>query len=149
MARARRTARSTGSVSTSCWKASGPSIDRSHFSPAADHWQLFLRRFDQLHLAIARTVENHYLTFGIAEDEDIAIAKMGFFDGLFERHGTDCHCLVRAYQVNLGRLRNRRKLVHDHGGHRCRASRPSCRGLCDGFGRGLSVPLAIVVAPLL
>ena len=48
---------------------------------------LALRGFDQLHLAVAGAVQDHHLALGIAEDEDVAVAEVGFFDGLFQRHG--------------------------------------------------------------
>src|ERR1700689_2613437 len=45
-----------------------------------------LRRFNQLHLAVASAVKHHHFALGIAEDEDIAVAKVGFFDGFFQSH---------------------------------------------------------------
>src|SRR3984957_497874 len=47
----------------------------------------FLRRFDQLHFAVSRAVQDHHFAFGIAEHEDVAIAEVGLFDGFFEGHG--------------------------------------------------------------
>jgi hypothetical protein len=44
----------------------------------------FLWGFDEFHFAVAGAVEDHYFAFGIAEDEDVAVAEVGFFDGFFE-----------------------------------------------------------------
>ena len=78
----------------------------------------FLRGFDQLHLSISRAVEDHYFAFGIAEDEDVAVAEVGFLDGFFEGHGTHGDCVGGSDQVYLGGLRYGRIFVdeHRHGG---------------------------------
>ena len=55
-----------------------------------------LRGFDQLHFAVAGAVQDHDFAFGIAEDEDVAVAEVGFFDGFFERHGAHGDGLVGA-----------------------------------------------------
>jgi hypothetical protein len=71
---------------------------------ATDHWQLTtaLRRFDQLHLAIASAMQNHQLAFGIAEDEHVPIVKVGFFDGFFQRHRAHRHSFIGTDDVNFG-----------------------------------------------
>src|SRR5260370_5572121 len=58
--------------------------------------------FDQLHLAIAGTVQDHYLAFGVAEDEDVAVAEVSFFYGVFESHAAQAYRFVGADQGNLG-----------------------------------------------
>jgi hypothetical protein len=64
--------------------------------------KLLLWSFDQFHFAVSGAVEDHYLAFGIAEDEDVPVAEMGFLDSLFEGHGAHADGLVGADQVNLG-----------------------------------------------
>src|ERR1700689_90336 len=77
-----------------------------------------LWRFNQLHLAVASAVQDHHLAFGVAEDEDIAVPEVGFFDGLFERHGAHGDGIVGADQVDFGGFRDGRILVHHDGDSR-------------------------------
>lgn len=46
------------------------------------------RHFNQLHLSVALTMQHHHHALRIAEDKNIAVFKVGFFDRLFKRHGT-------------------------------------------------------------
>ena len=43
-----------------------------------------LRSFDQFHLAVASTVQDHHFAFGVAEDKHIPVAEMRLFDGFFK-----------------------------------------------------------------
>jgi hypothetical protein len=52
-----------------------------------------LRCFNQLHLALARPVQHHHFSLRIAEDKDIAVAKVCFFDSFFKSHGAQRHGL--------------------------------------------------------
>ena len=56
---------------------------------------------DQFHLAVSGAVQDHHLALGVAENEDIAVAEMGFFDGFFESHGAHGDSFIGANQVNL------------------------------------------------
>ena len=55
-----------------------------------------LRGFDQLHFSISSSVQDHDFAFGVAEDENVAVAEVSLFDGLFERHGTHGYGLFGA-----------------------------------------------------
>src|ERR1700685_2964930 len=74
-----------------------------------------LRRFDQLHFSFAGAVQDHQLTFGVTEDEDVAIAEVGFFDGFLESHGTHGDSFVGADEVDLSSLGNGRITMHGDG----------------------------------
>src|SRR5580704_8581207 len=99
-----------------------------------------LRGFDQFHLAVSRAVQDHYFSLRIAEDEDVAVAEVGFLDGLFEGHGAHGDSFVGANQVHLGGLGYGGIAVHDDR-HGC-LFRQANGGL-HGFGglRGVAVPL--------
>ena len=71
-----------------------------------------LRGLDQFHLAVAGAVQDHDFAFGIAEDEDVAVAEVGFLDGLFEGHGAHGDGFVGADKVNLGGSRHGGIAVH-------------------------------------
>jgi len=43
----------------------------------------YLRRFDQLHFAVAGAVQDHHFAFGIAEDKDVAVAEVSLFNRFF------------------------------------------------------------------
>jgi erythrin-vacuolar iron transport family protein len=73
-----------------------------------------LRRFDELHFAFPGAVEDHQFAFGVAEDEDIAVAEVGFLDGFFEGHGTHGYGFARADQVDFGGFGDRRVAMHGY-----------------------------------
>lgn len=79
--------------------------------PAAES---LLRCFDQLHLSFARAVKDHHFSFRIAEDEDVAIAKMGLFDCFFERHRPHRNGVPGVHEVYFRGLSNRWKFVDRH-----------------------------------
>ena len=58
-------------------------------------------------------MQDHQLAFRIAEDEDIAVAEVGFFNGLFQRHGAHGDGFIGADQMNFGGSGHGRILV-DH-----------------------------------
>src|SRR5579863_4809825 len=64
-------------------RAKGGCPDMSLFASAgfAEARSPFLRGFDQLHLAVAGAVQNHHFAFGVAKNENVAVAEMGFLDG--------------------------------------------------------------------
>src|ERR1700677_2197493 len=68
--------------------------------------------FDQFHFPIAFAVQNLDVTFVIAEDEDIAIAKLSLFDCFFECHGTQRHGVKRADYVGFCYGYSGRKGMH-------------------------------------
>ena len=59
-------------------------------------------------------MQNHDFAFGVAEDEDVAIAEVGLFDSFFEGHGTHCDSFLGAHEVNFSSASDRGKFVHDH-----------------------------------
>jgi hypothetical protein len=85
-------------------------------------------------------VQDHDFAFGVAEDEDVAVAEVGFFDGFFEGHGAHGYGFVGADQVDFGSLGYGGIAVHDYcdGGLFGQAY----RGLDgSGFLRRVAVPL--------
>ena len=72
-----------------------------------------LGRFDQFHFAVASAVQHHHLAFGIAEHENIAVAKVGLLDGFFQSHGAQGDRIARVNQVNVRSPGDRRKLVYN------------------------------------
>jgi|HubBroStandDraft_3_1064219.scaffolds.fasta_scaffold119480_1 hypothetical protein len=74
-----------------------------------------LRGLDQLHFAVARAVKDHDFAFGVAENKDVAIAKMGFLDGLFQGHGAHGDGFVGADQVNFSGFSHGWVAVHSDG----------------------------------
>src|ERR1700735_20706 len=83
------------------WLSLHESFCQANFT-AAEISKLLLWSFDQFHFAVSGAVEDHYFTLGIAEDEDVAVAEVGFLDSLFEGHGAHGDGLVGADQVNFG-----------------------------------------------
>jgi len=105
----------------------------------------FLWGFDQLHFAVSGAVEDHDFAFGVAEDEDVAVAEVGFFDGLFEGHGMHGDGFIGADEVNLGGFGHRRIAVHGDGDGGFFGDADF--SLSAGFGAG-SIPWHRVTVPL-
>src|SRR5215813_8523343 len=64
--------------------------------------ECYLRRFNQLHLAILLAVKHLYLALWVAKNEDFAVAEFSFFDGLFQSQRLEGH-RVRAFcHMGLG-----------------------------------------------
>ena len=74
-----------------------------------------LRHFNQLHLSVAGTMQDVDFTFAVAEDKDIPIAEVSFFNGFFQCHGAQGNGLVGTNKMDFGGLGNLRKLVHHYG----------------------------------
>ena len=47
-------------------------------------------------------MEHHQFAFRIAEDENIAVAKMGLFDRFFEGHGPQGDGVLGVHEVDFG-----------------------------------------------
>ena len=60
------------------------------------------------------------MTFIVTEDEDIAIAKLGFLDRFLKRHRSQGHRIRRAHHVGLGDGHARGKGMHSDGDGRLR-----------------------------
>jgi len=79
----------------------------------SDDRRRLLRRFDQLQLAVASAVQDQHFTLGIAEDEYITVAEVGFFDRFLESHRTLGNSFVGADQMHFSGLGYRGKFVDD------------------------------------
>src|SRR6266700_2510054 len=118
-----------------------------------------LRSFDELHFAVAGAVQDFDFALLVAEDEDIAVAEVGFFHSFFQGHWTQGHGIARANDVDFGGIGFRGELVY-HEGHRSLgtasvdgqdSSQPALDHSILGYSRrdfGDKVPLLLGVALL-
>src|SRR5437867_1679849 len=108
----------------------------------------WLWRFDQLHFSVSGAMEDHHLTLGIAKNEYVAVAEMGFLDGFFKGHGTGGDGLVGANQVNFGGLGDAWELMNQNGdGGRFRRSHGRLQAIVGAFAVPLFMLVALLAAP--
>ena len=70
-------------------------------------------------------MQHHHLALGIAEDENVAVAEVGFLDGFFESHGAHGDRIVGANQMHFGGLGDGGKFVNDHVDRALASDRPT------------------------
>ena len=91
--------------------------DKHVFLPAwncCDFYDMGLRGFDQLHLSLSGTVQNHKFALRITEDENIAITEVRFLDCFLKRHRAHGNRFIGAHEMYFSGFRDCREFVYHH-----------------------------------